>query len=138
MTTSQIAPRVAGDRVHPYDRWTETQGIPVYREYHVDDVRTLKLGGWDLRGCDAAFLQLAGQEGVSAATVMEIPPKATLPPFRIAIDEVAYVAQGRGLTTIWAEGHRDSPSSGASTVSSCCPPTTPTSWRTRAATSPCG
>ena len=105
MTTSQIAPRVAGDRVHPYDRWTETQGIPVYREYHVDDVRTLKLGGWDLRGCDAAFLQLAGQEGVSAATVIEIPPKATLPPFRIAIDEVAYVAQGRGLTTIWAEGH---------------------------------
>lgn len=108
MTTSQAnqtAQRVAGDRVHPYDRWIESQGIPVYRAYHVDSVRTLELAPWELRGCDAAFLQLAGQEGVSAAYVMEIPPKATLEPFHMAVDEVVYVAQGGGLTTIWADGH---------------------------------
>ncbi len=105
MTTRDPALALAGDRVHPYDRWIESQGIPVYREYHVDDIRALPLSAWDLRECDAAFLQLAGQEGVSAAVAIEIPPRATLPSFHMAIDEVAYVAQGRGLTNIWAEGH---------------------------------
>jgi hypothetical protein len=93
---------VAYQRVHPYDRWLESLGVPVFHGYYIEDLRTLKLGYWDRRGCDVAFLQLAGQEGVSGASLIEIPPGQTLPPFRIAIDDLAYVVQGRGLTTIWA------------------------------------
>lgn len=87
-----------------YDEWAESQGIPIHKGFYIEDTRTLQLGRWEERGCNGAFLQLAGQEGVSEARVTEIPPGKTLPPLRFALDEIVYVVEGRGLTTIWADG----------------------------------
>jgi hypothetical protein len=85
-----------------HERWMESTGVPIHRGYFIEDVRTLELGPWPERGCQAAFLQLAGQEGVTEARVTEVPPGKTLPPVNFGLDEVVYVAGGRGLTTIWA------------------------------------
>ena len=52
-------------------------------------------------GCKAAFIQLLGQEGVSAR-VSRNPPGKSLPPVKFALDEIVYVCSGRGLTTVWA------------------------------------
>jgi len=100
--TDVATPTIAYQRVHPYDRWIESLGVPVYRGYYLEDLRTIELGRWDRRQFDVGFLQLAGQEGVSGAYVAEIAPGTTLPPFRMAIDDLVYVLAGRGLTTIWA------------------------------------
>ncbi len=83
-----------------YDRWIETLDLPIYTGYYVEDLRNLPLGRWDQRGCDAAFLQLAGQQGVTGAYLTEIAPGATTPPFRIAIDDCVYVLAGRGVTNV--------------------------------------
>jgi hypothetical protein len=83
-----------------YDRWIESLELPIYTGYYVEDLRTLPLGRWDERGCDAAFLQLAGQQGVTGAYVTEVAPGATTPPFKVAVDECIYVLDGRGITTI--------------------------------------
>ena len=87
---------------YTYDEWMEAQGIPIYRGYYIEDLRTLELGWWDERQCNSAFIQLVGQEGVTSARVTEIPPGKTLPPLKFALDEIVYVVEGRGLTTIWA------------------------------------
>ena len=100
---SAQAPGISYQRVHPYDRWIESLNVPIYRAYYIEDLRTLELGYWDRRGCDVAFLQLAGQEGVSGAWVEEIPAGKTLEPFKLAIDDLVYVVSGRGITSIWAE-----------------------------------
>jgi hypothetical protein len=84
-----------------YDRWMDSVGIPIHRGYFIEDLRTVELGWWDERQCNAAFVQLMGQEGVSSAIVMEIPAGKTLPPERFALDELIYVLQGRGITTVW-------------------------------------
>jgi len=89
-------------RQSPYERWIESLGAPVYRGYYMEDLRGLELGRWEERGCAAAFLQLAGQEGVTGAYVTEIAPGKSLPAFRMLLDEVIYVLQGRGLTTVWS------------------------------------
>ncbi|MGW5432781.1 hypothetical protein ACWET9_37145 [Streptomyces sp. NPDC004059] len=89
-----------------YDTWMEAQGIPIHRGYFVPDVRTIELGRWEERGCDAAFIQLTGQEGVSEARITEIPPGEVLPPYRMAVDEVVYVVSGNGTTRIWSENDR--------------------------------
>src|SRR5678815_2228367 len=83
-----------------YDRWIETLEVPIYKGYYVEDLRTIELGRWDDRGCDAAFLQLAGQQGVTGVYVTEVAPGATTPRFKVAVDECIYVLQGRGLTTV--------------------------------------
>ncbi|MEK7216296.1 MAG: hypothetical protein AAB289_11935, partial [Chloroflexota bacterium] len=86
---------------NPYNNWIDSTGVPVYREYFIDDLRTIKVGGWAQRGCDGAFIELMGQQGVTGGYVLEIGPGQTLPKFRVAVDECVYVLQGRGLTTIY-------------------------------------
>lgn len=88
-------------KAYTYDRWMESVGIPIHRGFFIEDLRTIELGWWDERQCDAAFIQLVGQEGITSATVMEIAPGKTLPPMKFALDELIYVLQGRGVTTIW-------------------------------------
>ncbi|MEK7782778.1 MAG: cupin domain-containing protein, partial [Candidatus Binatota bacterium] len=96
--------RTMWSKVFTYDYWMESTGLPIHRGFYVEDLRTLGLGWWEERQCMSAFIQLAGQEGVSAARVTEIPPGQTLPPLKFALDEVVYVVAGRGLTNIWYEG----------------------------------
>ena len=84
-----------------YEQWVATQDVPVYKGYHIEDLKTLNFGFWKKRGCPTAFLQLAGQEGVGETRLTEIPPGETLPQWNFALDEVVYVADGRGLTTVW-------------------------------------
>lgn len=96
--SSQAAVEV---KAYTYDRWMESVGIPIHRGYFIEDLRTVELGWWDERQANAAFIQLTGQEGITSATVMEIPPGKSLPPVRFALDELIYVLKGQGVCTVW-------------------------------------
>jgi len=87
-----------------YDEWMESRGVPVHRGYYVPDARVAELGYWKERGCLTAFVQLAGQEGVSEARITEIGPGEVLPSYKLAIDEVVYVLSGGGSTKVWSDG----------------------------------
>ena len=100
--TTEPKPRAA----FAYDEWMEAQGLPIYRGHFVPDMRTLPLARWEERGCDAAFVQLSGQEGVSEARISEVPPGETLPPYKMSVDEMIYVVSGSGSTTVWPHGDR--------------------------------
>ena len=67
-------------QISPHERWIQSTGVPIHRGYFIDDARTVEVGPWPERECNAAFLQLAGQEGVVEVRVTEIPPGKTLPP----------------------------------------------------------
>jgi len=87
----------------PYDTWIESTGVPIHKGYYIEDARTVEVGPWPERECNAAFLQLAGCEGVTEARITEIPAGATLPPLRFSLDEIVYVVEGRGTTTVWSD-----------------------------------
>jgi quercetin dioxygenase-like cupin family protein len=86
----------------PYDRWMESQGLPIHRGHFVADPLTVELGQWDERGVNAAFIQLMGMQGVCEARITEIPPGGVSEPWKMAVSEVVYVLDGQGLTTVWA------------------------------------
>jgi len=87
-----------------YDRWMGSQGVPVHRGYFIEDLRTIEVGPWAERECNAAFVQLQGMEGVAEARVTEIPGGGTVPPMKFALDEVIYTVAGNGICTVWADG----------------------------------
>jgi len=87
-----------------YDKWIGSLGVPVHRGYYVEDLRTVKVGWWKERQCNTAFMLLAGQEGMSEVRVSEIPPGESTVAWRMVLDEIVYVVEGRGLTSVWAEG----------------------------------
>jgi gentisate 1,2-dioxygenase len=90
-----------GAATYTYDKWMQSVGIPVHKGYFIPNLSSLELGWWEERGCKSAFIQLIGQEGIIEARVSEIPPGESLPPFKLAVDEVVYVVSGRGLTSVW-------------------------------------
>src|SRR5213075_3129606 len=49
----------------PYDKYVESTGVPVHRGYAIEDARTVPVGPWPERECNAAFCVLAGQKDVS-------------------------------------------------------------------------
>ena len=101
MTIGDVAASYVRSRPWPYRRWMASVGIPIHKGYYIEDLRTLELGPWAERECNAAFLELEGSEGRSEVRITEIPPGKTLPPLTFALDEVVYVVEGGGLTTIW-------------------------------------
>jgi gentisate 1,2-dioxygenase len=101
VVTTTGGPSGSGRHALPYVRWMEAQNIPIYTGHYVEDMRTIELAPWAERECDAAFLNFVGQEGVSEARITEIGPGQTLPPLKFTLDEVVYVIEGRGLTTVW-------------------------------------
>ncbi len=48
---------------------------------------------------------LLGEESLEHVEVLEVPPGESIPPFRMALEQVIYVFEGQGLATVWAEGH---------------------------------
>jgi hypothetical protein len=90
-------------RTSAYDQWLASLPVPTHKGYFIADLRILELGWWEERQCYTAFVKLAGQEGVSETRVTEIPAGKSMLPFRMVLDEIVYVVEGRGLATIWAE-----------------------------------
>ncbi len=89
---------------YTYDAWMESQGLPIHRGYYIEDLRTVDLEWWEERQVKAAFMQLHGMQGVVEARIEEIPPGASLPPLKMAVDELVYVLNGRGVASVWADG----------------------------------
>ena len=89
-----------------YDRWVESQGIPVVRDFYIEDVRKVALESWERKGGHGVFLNLIGTEEINDSYICEIGPGRSLKPERCLFEEMVYVVSGRGATTVWNEGGR--------------------------------
>jgi len=98
-TANEPAQRAWG-RMNAYQDWVKAQELPIHRGYYIEDLRTVELGWWEERKCNAAFMELAGQEGVTEVRVTEVPAAKTTAPVKMALDELVYVVDGRGLASI--------------------------------------
>ena len=85
----------------PYDIWQEWEGIPVYKGFIADSLLKLKLAEWERTGGKGAFVNLDGAGGTCDAVIHEIPPGGELKPQRHMFEQMIFVLQGQGATTIW-------------------------------------
>ena len=42
----------------PYQKWIEGQGIPVIRDFYIEDLREVELAPWDWKGGRGVYLNL--------------------------------------------------------------------------------
>ncbi|MGH7834699.1 MAG: ethanolamine ammonia lyase-activating protein [Candidatus Binatia bacterium] len=87
----------------PYDVWAASQGIDVHRGYFVEDVFTLPLKWWERKGGYGALINLEGTGYMDDAYVCGIPPGESLKPERYLFEELVFVLEGRGATTVWTD-----------------------------------
>jgi quercetin dioxygenase-like cupin family protein/oxalate decarboxylase/phosphoglucose isomerase-like protein (cupin superfamily) len=96
----------AMERVNAYNDFQKSEGIPVYGGFAIDDLRTVELGNWARKGGRGAYINLDGTGGTNDAYVCEIPAGGTLNPERHMFEEMVYVLDGSGATTVWYDASR--------------------------------
>jgi oxalate decarboxylase/phosphoglucose isomerase-like protein (cupin superfamily) len=83
-----------------YERWMEKEGVPIVEGFGVTDVRNIALKPWKRLGCDGAFLQLRGLEGITGVYVGKIAPGGILHPERHLYEKIIYIIEGEGVGEI--------------------------------------
>ncbi len=83
-----------------YERFMEKEGVPVVDGYGVTDVCRLRLKPWRRLGCDGAYLQLRGLEGITGVYAVRLAPGASTIPERHLYEKVFYILEGEGVAEI--------------------------------------
>lgn len=87
----------------PYDQFMEAEGIPVYRELGMRDIRDLPLAPWKRIGGRGSYIQLYGTEGKWGSYAVEVPAAGALNPEKHLFEKIYLVVEGRGSTEVWLE-----------------------------------
>ena len=88
----------------PYDKFMESEGIPVFRDIGVSKVQNLPLAPWKRTGGRGTYIQLHGTEGKWGCYVVEVPGAGALNPEKHIYEEIYFVVEGRGTTEVWLDG----------------------------------
>ena len=83
-----------------YERWMRREGVPVVEGFGVTDVRRLQLKHWKRLGCDGAYLQFRGLEGITGVYVGRLAPGLSTEPERHLYEKIIYILQGEGVAEI--------------------------------------
>lgn len=83
-----------------YEYFMEKEGVPVIDGYGVTDVGKIQLKAWKRLGCDGAYLQLRGLEGITGVYVGKLAGGAATLPERHLYEKVIYILQGEGVAEI--------------------------------------
>lgn len=90
--------------LNPYEEWLKAEGLPVYRDHSVANLRAVELKPWKRLGVRGAYVDLIGGEGVNDAYVCELPVGGRTTPQRYLFEEVIYILSGEGESVIWTPG----------------------------------
>lgn len=90
--------------LNPYDEFIKSEGLPVYSDYAISNLRALEVKPWKRLGVHGAYVNLIGGEGVNDAYICEIPANGKTNPQHYIFEEVLYVLNGEGETAIWNGG----------------------------------
>jgi mannose-6-phosphate isomerase-like protein (cupin superfamily) len=105
-TRERIGPLTEEPRPHPYYEWQASEGIPIHRGFSVPDCTTAEVVPWERMGGNGAFITLGTKPGHDTGHYLcEIPARGSLKPMRHMFEEMIYILSGRGVTTVWNEGH---------------------------------
>jgi mannose-6-phosphate isomerase-like protein (cupin superfamily) len=94
--------------VDTYLDWIKNEGIPIVEDFGID-LLTVDVKPWARLGARGAYTLLKGRGDFLDTYVLEIPPSGETTPQKHLFEEVIYVLDGRGSTTIESsEGERHS------------------------------
>jgi len=87
-------------RKSEYERWLETEGIPVVNGIAVPDLRTVEVAPWPRVDARGAYVRLLGTEDTNNAYVLELSPGRRTAEERHLYEEFYYVLGGRGACDV--------------------------------------
>lgn len=93
------------ERIDTYEEWQKDEGAKLHGGLYVQDLFALELDDWPRMGCKGAVVYLDGDEETNEH-VLEIGPGGKTNPVHHMYNEVVYVLNGRGATSVWYDDNR--------------------------------
>ncbi len=103
LVSADMAKKFATEKETPYTRWVREEGLDILSAMYVPDLHTVELKPWARRGGRGVFLNHDASRTSNDAYVCEIPPGKQLAPQRQLYEEMIYILDGRGSTSVWNE-----------------------------------
>jgi oxalate decarboxylase/phosphoglucose isomerase-like protein (cupin superfamily) len=100
VVSDAIAKKFETEKSTPYTRWIAQEGLDIIDAMYVPDLHTLELKSWVRRGGSGVFLNHDASRTSNDCYVCEIPPGRQLAPQRQLYEEMIYILDGRGSTTV--------------------------------------
>ncbi|HEY7164069.1 MAG TPA: ethanolamine ammonia lyase-activating protein [Candidatus Binatia bacterium] len=103
---AEITPYIKPPRaesIDSYRLWQDTQKIPRIGGFYVEDIKKIEVAPWELKGGLGAFINLEGTGGINDAYVCVIPAGQKLKPQRHLYEEMVYIVEGSGATSVWLD-----------------------------------
>jgi oxalate decarboxylase/phosphoglucose isomerase-like protein (cupin superfamily) len=101
VASEELAKKFATEKETPYTRWVRSEGLDIVSSFYVPDLHTVELKPWARRGGRGVFLNHDASRTSNDCYVCEIPPGKQLEPQRQLYEEMVYVLDGRGSTSVW-------------------------------------
>ena len=119
LVSEDLAQKFATEKETPYTRWVRSEGLDIVSSFYVPDLHTVELKPWVRRGGRGVFLNHDASRSSNDCYVCEIAPGAELSPQRQLYEEMIYVLDGRGSTSVWNARFSSCSASSASLRSWC-------------------
>jgi oxalate decarboxylase/phosphoglucose isomerase-like protein (cupin superfamily) len=101
VVSDDLAQKFKSEKDTPYLRWVRGEGLDIIPAHYVRNLRSVALKPWARRGGNAVFLNHDASRTTNDCYVCEIPPAGKLAPHRQMFEEMVFVLDGRGSTTVW-------------------------------------
>jgi gentisate 1,2-dioxygenase len=85
--------------VYPYNDWIQNEGIPIVEDFGIN-LLEIETKPWPRMGGKGAFALMKGRGDFLDAYVLDIAPGGETTPQKHLFEEVVYVLDGRGSTTL--------------------------------------
>jgi oxalate decarboxylase/phosphoglucose isomerase-like protein (cupin superfamily) len=101
LVSDAVAKKFETERETPYTRWIAAEGLDILDAMYIYDLHTVELKPWARRGGKGVYLNHDASRTSNDCYVCEIPPGKQLEPQRQLFEEMIYVLDGRGSTSVW-------------------------------------
>jgi oxalate decarboxylase/phosphoglucose isomerase-like protein (cupin superfamily) len=101
LVSDELASKFATEKESPYTRWVAAEGLDIISAHYVPSLHTVDLKPWARRGGAGVFINHEASRTSNDCYVCEISPGKQLEPQRQLFEEMIYVLNGRGSTTVW-------------------------------------
>jgi oxalate decarboxylase/phosphoglucose isomerase-like protein (cupin superfamily) len=100
LVSDAVAKKFETEKATPYTRWIAQEGLDISPSLFVENLHTVALKPWARRGGKGLYLNHDASRTSNDCYVCEIAPGEELKPQRQLFEEMIYVLDGRGSTTV--------------------------------------
>jgi oxalate decarboxylase/phosphoglucose isomerase-like protein (cupin superfamily) len=106
IVSDELAKKFATEKDSPYRRWVRDEGLDIISAHYVPSLNTVELRPWPRRGGRGVYINHEASRTSNDCYVCEIPAGKELAPQRQLFEEMIYVLDGQGSTTVWNDAGR--------------------------------